>query len=275
MATLTDDPFALACERLTRIADLRNNDLLDDAEYDDLRAKLLAEIKVSVLPAREDRTLHSAPTTPEGWRSEPSYGHLHAQIVKRIRNAYEESDQDGKQMSLRALAEIANSRALKEGESVQLERLVDEVYRPFTGNAYSAEDAVAVLDRVITVSKISLEIISARDASAAAKAIAGVAEQSAHEAGAEIRRDVQEAQERKKSNVTLPTKDLDPLWKSLVGEDVLGAMNGAASAVTVTTPFFGIPPFGWAPAIVAAVGAVIGGGVQSGAAYGRRKGAAG
>jgi hypothetical protein len=269
MGTTEADPFALACDRLVRIADLKKGDLLDEAEYQELRTQLLAQMKLAARSDREGEGAHAGPPTRETWQCDPGYGHLHARIVKRIREAYQESDQDGKQISLRALAEIANSRALEDGESVRLEYLIDEVYKPLTGNAYAPEDVVAVLHRVSSVNKISLEIVSAPEASATAKAIAGVTQESANEAATEITRKVEEGK-RHYSAETLPKEHLGLLWKSLVGEDLQGAMNGAAAAVTATLPFLTNPPLSWTLAVAAAAGAVIGGGVQSGVAYEKR-----
>lgn len=268
METSEADPFALACDRLTRVAALKKTDLLDEAEYQELRTQILAQMKLTVRSDREGQGAYAGPTTSETRQNDPSFGHLHAQIVRRIRKAYEESGQDGKQICLRALAEIANSRALKDGESVRLEYLVDEVYKPFSDDACTQEDVVAVLHRVSSVNKICLEIVSAPDASAAARAIAGVTQESANEAATVITRKVEDG---KRQQTETPPR-LVSLWKSLVGEDLLGALNGAAVAVTVTLPFLATPPLSWTLAVTAAVGAVIVGGVQSGVAYGKGKG---
>src|SRR4051812_11937255 len=113
-----DNSFEQACQGLERISRLKESNLLEDAEYQELRALLLAQMKRFVSPAETSHTTGPQLTLPP--TPSVAYGQLHAAIVEVIEERYKGAKGQAKQRIFRALADMADKQALYPGDSYEL-----------------------------------------------------------------------------------------------------------------------------------------------------------
>jgi len=259
--TAANTSFAAACDSLERLTDLSRRQLIEEPEFQQLRNALLSAMKEAfVSPRKIDTRASSSSLQPDPFDMAVPFAQLHSQIVDRIAAPYRPGN-DEKHRAYRAMAEMAEKRALHPGDAELLSDLIDLVFRPqqedSAGNAAAfAPDGV---DRLAAVCSASAAIGSRDGASPAAKAIAVTAQQSATRAHEHYKRG--QPSEKRKAN------PLERYWRKLVWPDVEGAFSGGAAAATIF-PSLMSSQFPLALPMVAAIGVVIGAGVRSGVAYG-------
>jgi hypothetical protein len=255
------DAFETASRCLERLAQLKEKELLENAEYEELRGLLISEMKRSASFPEERMVEPSKPSERLQVASIP-YGQLHSQIVQKIASTYESAGANAKQRVFRAMAEMAEKQALYPGDSTALTELVETVFAPLEG---PVDDSTGVASRQLveiqrSLIGISATIRDAKEASPAAKAIADTALQSTTRAAAEFPVERSKAEAR--------STPLLSFWGRFVLKDVEGAFEGGAAAVTVAPAFAAAFPV--ALPVAAAFGVVVGAGVRSAIAYAER-----
>src|SRR5688572_13990896 len=188
MDSLKDDSFETASRCLERLAQLREKQLLEDAEYQELRSLLISEIK-RCASFRETTTRQEEKTIERLEVPSLPYGQLHSEIVAKIESNYKSAAGDAKQRIFRAMAEMAEKRALYPGDSALLTELVDNVFAPLSDdllNDEKGEVSRKLLEIQRSLIVISVKIRDGSSTSPAAKAIADTSLQSSVRATAEL-----------------------------------------------------------------------------------------
>jgi hypothetical protein len=242
------DSFSNASLALERIASLRRRNILDEADYLELKTAIISKMKRLIEPATEKARLAIGSAVPSDYTV--PYAQLHSQIVDLIAEPYG-SGMHPNQRAQKALSQMEASGALNDGDSPLLNELL--------AAALSAAGESPPTDRLDRISEIAARIREHR-ASPASKAIADTAEESGKRAVSEYASDVPPASGPHAEN----------LWQRLVWPDVEGAFSGGAAAA-VASPTLQASQFFWPLQIAAAFGAIIGAGIRSGVAYGERK----
>lgn len=241
------DPLLAASEALARIGSLRQQQILADAEFLEMKAALLSRIQqLSALAAPDPKKSDSAP--PAAPVVVP-YAALHAQIVDLIADPYR-AGKDPRQRAYEALREMDEKRALNPGDSRLLAQLAD------TALTDTQEELPG---RIASLRKVVAKIRGKRDSSPAARAIADTAEHSSSRAAQELATGGQPPHQEKESGPLI--------WRKLVWPDVEGAFGGGAAA-TAAFPVLTSSSFPWPLQMAAALGVVVGAGIRSGIAYG-------
>lgn len=245
-------------QRLEQLSELKKKNLLEDAEYQELRSLFLTHLKDAISSGLREL---KEPTSPleVNQTDSPPYGQLHLQIVKKIRTSYKGAEGDAKQRMFRAMAEMAEKQALNPGDSADIEEIIEIAFTslPDHDNIPREEVYSELLKILKALHDIHSKVEANPNSSPAAKAIAEITHQSANEAADEI---------RSQRNKVTPGK----LWGRLVLEDLEGCLQGGAAAVGLFQPFS--TAFGaWSLPVVAALGVVVGAGIRSGIAYGEVK----
>jgi type VI secretion system protein ImpC len=247
-----EDPFEAACGALERLADLKREHILDDADFLDLKAAILKRIKSLAAP-EVDSSEKTAKIDKKDKEAEPDdysapYAQLHAHIVDLIAEPYR-GGADAKQRAQKSLAVMEEHHALNEGDSALLTELLE------TSLADVDEEPSK---RMGVIKSVAAKIRAKRNASPASRAIAETAEQSG------TRAENQYPVERKADSIA---GFASHLWRKLVWPDVEGAFSGGAAAAAIS-PALAPYQFPWPVQMAAAIGVVIGAGIRSGVAYG-------
>ncbi len=258
--TRAEDPFEAACAALERLADLKREHILDDADFQELKVAIVKRIKRLAAPEADsneeigkdkDKDKDKAGKDRETGLDDYSapYAQLHAHIVDLIAEPYR-GGADVKQRAQKSLAVMEERQAINEGDSALLTELLD------TSLADADED---VAKQMGAIKSVAAKIREKRNASPASRAIAETAEQSGSRAESQF------AVARKTSDWTAGIAA--NLWRKLVWPDVEGAFSGGAAAASITPA---LAPYGfpWPLQAAAAIGVVIGAGIRSGVAYG-------
>lgn len=223
MEPATSDAFERSAKCLERLAQLKEKNLLEDVEYQELRSLLLAEMKRFATPfeqiipeqvsAREPLEIYFLP-----------YGHLHAQIVQKITLTYKSDGATPKQRVFSAMAEMAEKQALYPGDSMMLTELVEIIFANLGGVLDSSSNGAdrQLLDMLRSVNEISARIRNAQETSPAAKAIADTAQQSTTRAAEEFK------VERTKPEAK--TTQLSSFWRKLCIARCRGRVPGRLSS---------------------------------------------
>jgi hypothetical protein len=261
MDTATDDPLDQVCRSLERIGALKNQQLLSESEYEDLKALLVVAMKTKLTlnsdtAASQSSPRQSAETVP--------FGALHKQAVERIVASYEAGNTTIKQRILGAMAVMAEKRVFLPGDYEEVTALVDVLIRPenwpddpvlMNSNvpgAGSGEGVRRLLQMLADLNDAAAQILSRSESGATAKAIAGTAQESGTRAAADVAKP-------QPSGTTTRT-----LWRKLVLSDVEGAFQGGAAAAAIAPAFGPLMPA--ALPVAAALGVVVGAGIRSGLA---------
>jgi hypothetical protein len=249
-----EDPFAAACAALERLADLKREHVLDDADFLDLKTAILKRIKLLAAPEVDSNEKIDSDKDKKDSEAGPNeysapYAQLHAHIVDLIAEQYS-GGADARQRAQRSLAVMEEQHALNEGDPALLTELLE------TSLADVDED---VGERMGVIKSVAAKIRAKRNASPASRAIAETAEQSG------ARAESQYAVDRKTAEWTAGMAS--NIWRKLVWPDVEGAFSGGAAAASISPA---LAPYGfpWPLQLAAAIGVVIGAGIRSGAAYG-------
>jgi hypothetical protein len=264
--TRLDNPMTALGMQLESLADLQKKGLIEDSEYQEMRAGIVQQMKKAAVALAEPEKLDRSST--EATAAQPfsyaSYGDLHNLMVEMISAQLTNADGDVRAKMYEMVSEIAEKRVISAIDTSSLMRIIDIVYDAEFNNTDISDEQVTVMmiNAQITLSTMSDQMRSRLDASAPAKAIAEVAEQSAKKAMTEM------------VSVAGPMEDMQPaqkaqkklsIWKAIVQPDLKGAFEGCQAGVAlhpVAADFSTI-----ALPAAAAITAIIGAGFRSGAAY--------
>lgn len=177
-------------------------------------------------------------------------GQIHQKIVKRISITYRNSEEDDKQRMLRAISDMADSRALNPGDSIHIEETIEIAYRPLSDETDSFSDQL--IETLTALNKVHSNVKNNPTCSPATKTIIEITQQSSIEAAEKIRLSKEPNNGKKKK-----------LWKNLVLEDLDGGLQGGAAVVTIS------PAFNLSLPLATALGMLVGAGIRSGIAYGK------
>jgi hypothetical protein len=258
MDSIKDDAFETASRRLERLAQLKEKNLLEETEYQNIRNNILSEMTSCT-------KFHEAKTPAVQKPTEPlespslSYGHLHSEIVRKIEATHKAAGENAKQRVFKAMTEMAEKQALYPGDSAILSELVEIVFGPAEGGEVTNVDpAWKLLETQRLLIEISAKTTNSKVASPAAKAIAETSLHSAARATTEF-----SGEQKKPAG---PGKlSLASFWGKFVLKDVEGAFEGGAAAVTIAPSFTATFPI--TLPFAAAFGVVVGAGIKSASAY--------
>ncbi len=254
MANEYDEVLGSISRGLEEIAELRKKELVTQTEFDELRAPLVNALKSCFTSLRQRSADGSI--AKESLLVVP-YGTLHARIVGEIARNRTDATIADKNTILTAIAKMAEQHALYEGDVETITALVEVLFEPekwkVSSDRSQEELLLQTLSALITA---STKVSERTGASPAAIAIAETMQQSGARAVAEI---------TDASKPPPPNTPIQSRWRKLVLNDVDGAFQGGAAAVSIA-PAFGALPF--AIPIAAAFGVVVGAGIRSGLAYG-------
>lgn len=255
MDSVNGDGFEAAAQRLERLAQLKEKNLLEETEYQDLRSSLLAEMKraasVSEGKALEQEKLRSY----DGAFSVPA-GLLHMQIVQWVTSAYNADDTNLKQVANRATAEMAEKRALNPGDARLLDSLADAVFVSLTGTVGDAKAAERLLRQTGKVNVIAAQI-QAEETAPVTETIGDISLQNTIRVMEEYPKALLDAEAK---NMPLAT-----FWTKWVAKDVLGGFTGGVAGALAFPLFAAFLPA--TLPIAAAFGAVVGASVLSAEAH--------
>src|SRR5262245_7912669 len=117
------DAFDQVSKRLERLAQLKEQVVLEDAAYQEIKKLLLGEMN-RCAKTLEPKTLEQDKTREHREIYSIPYGQLHSQIVEQIASAYKSEGGTQKQRIFRAMAEMAGKQALYPGDTTLLTELV-------------------------------------------------------------------------------------------------------------------------------------------------------
>jgi hypothetical protein len=261
--------FNAQMEQLERLGQLKDKGLLTEIEFEETRRALVASLLSLISTSVPTKVLAAIATSNDSVTQVP-YGDLHDTIVGKIASR---SPADAfiafKEGAYASIARMTEARALNEGDSAELAKLIEEVDSTLKIGAPDSalQDAYGQGTRLLlqfstNLTRTATWVRTRVGASPAAVAIAETAQQSATTA----------AQHALSPNtVNQPTETAQSLWRRLVLPDIDGAFEGGCAAVDVAKAFETISPSAIGIPIAAALGVVIGAGIRSGHAY-RRKG---
>ena len=272
MDSASPDLFTQTYERLEKVDELLKKGVLDEAQHQKFRMRLLSVMEDAIGKSEYDSPKASA---PQFSRMEPTastappYGLLHAQLVEQLAKASQNSGDDDKQLVSRAIQEMAATQVLFPADMALLNELAEIVFRPF---AIPAEDTTAdagirqVLERWIDILQVFRRIRESQT-SPVTQAIGAVTDEAVNRASKECVKP-----EVKKSS------EVGGLWNRLVLPDVKGAFWGGAQAAGIATFWGGAQAAGTALHLgpnflsvlpyFAASGVIIGAATESGITLG-------
>ena len=255
MECAMEDRFARACQRLEKIAELKEQGRLDEAEYQDFRDLLLREMKQSAVSGEQPTEVRVV-GRERLVRETPSFGQQYALIVQRILTTYKSAGKNPKERDYRALGEMAEKQALHPGDYELLSELIETVHVPanvLTNDAGEVNETL--LKTIMSMNDVAMKVRDAKATSPATHAICDTAQQSVARAVSEYR-----------SEQTPPAERavLSTFWNKWVLPDVSGALNGGATGAGLQPAF--TPVLETTIPIAAAFGAIIGAGITSGRA---------
>jgi hypothetical protein len=132
MDSIKDDAFETASRRLERLAQLKEKNLLEETEYQNIRNNILSEMTSCT-------KFHEAKTPAVQKPTEPlespslSYGHLHSEIVRKIEATHKAAGENAKQRVFKAMTEMAEKQALYPGRLCDLVGTCGNCVRPGRG----------------------------------------------------------------------------------------------------------------------------------------------
>lgn len=217
MDSAKDDPFETASHCLERLAQLKEKKLLEEAEYQELRELLIAEMKRSAT-LRETLIVQDEKPSERGYLPSVPYGQLHSVIVQQIESTYKGAGENAKQRIFRAMVEMAEKQALYPGDSGALTELVQTVFDPVEGREDSnTEPSWKLVQTQQSLIEIAARIRDSKETSPAAKAIAETALHSTARATREF------SVEHKKA---MPNRTSLPIfWGKFVLKDIEGGFE--------------------------------------------------
>jgi hypothetical protein len=251
---ITDDPIQLA-NTLKAFAELRQSNAISDAEYDRVKAGVLAALEQLVMP---EPVL--APQPSQGLQEYA--GDLHRLITEKLAREYPSGEHppldERKRYLMDMVALLIEKRALYASDKSRMTKVIETA----TDESY-ASSMERLVQGLTQLNAIRNEVRLSTDSSPLAKTITSIASDSAEKAveveAAASNQEPQVAASRRKK------------WWGAVLADVNGALGGAGAAAGVLAiPGFPIAalavlgPLGPAAAVVTALGAIVGAGLGSG-----------
>jgi hypothetical protein len=244
-----DDVLSKSAQQLEMFADLKSKGIIDEKEFQKLKQKIMSHLNKSLDPENDDQTV-----TPKEWvTGEPSYGFLHEQLLKKLgRSNVTPIENDVKSRLTGYLSEMAENQVLNSGDSSDIKEVIDilvDVNLSESSNltpGVSNENKATILKTVASLAKVYYRIRGRKNSSTPAKAIVEVTYQSATEGADKV--------------LDAPAKT--SLWKTLVLEDLEGALEGGAAAVGIAPAFSFV-----ALPVAATFGIIVGAGIKSSKAY--------
>jgi hypothetical protein len=254
MENVSGDSFVRGCQHLKLIAELNERGLFKDAEYQELRERLILELKQAVEPSKE------LPTAPDLPRERVAHhgkavGQLHAQIVQRILATHEPAGIPPKERLYRALGDMAERGILYPGDSALLAEMIEAVYPPAEYESDDINGAYTLLiNTQSSLNEVDIKLKAAKATSPATQAIVDTTQQSVTHAAKHYQLIPIESKASRPS--------LAEFWNKYVLPDVTGAFVGCSAAADIV-PIYA-PQLDPSIQLVAAIGAIVAAGVTSG-----------
>lgn len=252
--------------RLEMLADLHKKGLIEEAEFQEMRAGVIQQMKTAIIPAEE-------PNKPpqRSWEaklaqplSSTSYGDLHNKLVERFTIQEGNAARDERKQIQSMIREIADLQVISAGDTGDLMQIANIVYDEsfFETGMNNEQITMKMYSAQIALSTMNDQMRIRPDASAPARAIAEIADQSSKKAVAEM-----EAASAQPPPIQpqLMVEKKQSIWKSIVQPDLKGAFTGCQAAVSLQPVALDFSAITLSAA--AAIGAVIGAGIQSAAAF--------
>jgi hypothetical protein len=249
-------------QTLRQALELKERGGLGEAEYQELKKRLLAQsgLKLSPIVSSTTTTIAVPEITEQAVRQATIglyAGELHQLIVQQIEENYRQAEGQTRECMRSLVAKLHELHALYPQDKPYLHNLIDVV----CNKPETLEYGLRQLDA------INEEVRNNISTSDVAKALTGIAYRSAKHAVASL-----ESQKRKDPQTADKT-----LWDA-VEVDVLGGLAGATTTASIAAvPGFSLAALGFVAAAsvpitwVPAVGALIGAGVNSGWKYARAR----
>jgi hypothetical protein len=259
MDAIAANEFAKACQDLERISELKEKNLLEEVEYQELRRKLVAQMHIALTP--KDRQTELDWGKDSTLTYSVAYGGAHAKIVATLVSGHKSGEDNPKEPLLRALSKLAGRGALYSADVADLQEMIDVLCTPLDEELVlnDAKSPEIMLSAVKKVNDISMQVTDRQNSSETAKAIAQTVQQSASKA---VDKFEDERKGQTKPWCARPIKDF---WLKFVVKDAKGAFEGGVAALEAHEQMAMLLPL--ALPIAAAFGAVVGAGVESAAAY--------
>jgi hypothetical protein len=251
--------------QLDRLGGLKEKGLLTEVEFEEARRALAASLLSHISTRPPSQGNLEIGTSHDGIARVP-FGNLHDVIVGEIsRRSPADTAIAFKEGAYASIARMSETRALNEGDSAELTKLVEEVDSTVKIGApdFALQDSTGQGTRLLlqfttNLTRTTTWVRTRPGASPAAIAIADTAQQSANTVA-------QHALSPAGGNH--PNETALSLLRRLVLPDIDGAFEGACAALDVAKAFESMSPLAIAIPIAAALGVVIGAGIRSGHAY--------
>ena len=201
-----DDAFERACRRLEQLSELKDKQRIDEANFENLKEALIAEMRRSIVPLQQTPQERPSQRVAADADHPVQFGYLYGEVVRVLNGRYRSSPEDARQRIFRSMSDMADSRALYPGDSAELEKLVDGVFASYEQSTdANPDDELRILVRTLAdLNRISMKVRDNPERSPAAKAITEVTQQSANQVAVEF-----EAQVPQPGG---PKKPLRELW---------------------------------------------------------------
>jgi hypothetical protein len=262
-AEVTDDPIQLA-NTLKAFAELRLSKAISDAEYDKLKARVLAALEQRVMPEPIVAPQKiNALQPPQGLQEYA--GDLHRLIAEKLAREYPSGEQttpdERKRYLMQMTALLIEKSALYPSDTSHMTRVIETA----TDETY-ASSLERLVQGLTQLNAIRNEVRLSTDSSPLATAISSIASESAEKAVEAAATHPSSDSAKAEAQQTRRKR-----WWDAVLADVDGAFTGAAAvAAVLAVPGFPLAalavlgPLGPAAAVVPVLGAVVGGGLRSG-----------
>ena len=264
MANDSDDlgQFDRIMQTLRSTFDLKERGALTDADYDDLKGRLLKRLESMETVAHPPQPLEGVLNLPP---LEMYAADFHRMMVQQMYQEYPGAQGDQREYMQRMISMLAQQQALRPSDMPHMRMMVDTV----CDNTFG-ESIDRLMEGAAKLQSIHNQVRLNAETSRLAKTVSGIAHNSAQNAVFGIEQAAPQA-------AAMPKTEPARGW-GIVKEDTNGALSGAGLALGITT----IPGAAVAVAAVASalgpampilgvLGALVGAGVISGMEWARTK----